>query len=293
MIGCYNTTDGRVLWQFDAIRRFDGKFGDWGVCESLLLQDDKVFYTPGGPKTTVVALDRNTGNTIWESSTLADTSAYASPLMVNWGGKQIVVTLLQDHLVGVDASTGKILWKFKYSALSPEEGYKIWPGAPQTNAITPLFKEGSLYITGGYNHVGAMFRLAEDATSIAMVWTDTTLDCHHGGVVTTGGYIYGSGWFDNARGNWCCIDWKTGKPAYSVKWNTKGSIILADGLLYCYEEKNGNVALVKPDPAGFDVISTFKVPLGKGPHWSHPSIRDGILYIRHGDALMAYDIKAK
>lgn len=290
VIGCYSCTDGKTIWQFDALKRFEGQIGEWGVSESLLIQDDKVFFTPGGPKTTMVAIDRNSGKTIWESPTLSDASAYASPLMIQWGGKNIVVNLLQDHLVGVDAANGKILWSYLYSALNPEAGLKVWPGAPKTNTITPLFDEGYLYITGGYNHTGAMFRMAEDASAINLIWTDTTLDCHHGGVVTTGGYIYGSGWFDNARGNWCCIDWKTGKPAYSVKWNTKGSIILADGMLYCYEEKNGNIALVKPDPAGFDVISSFKVPPGKGPHWSHPTIYKGILYIRHGDALMAYNI---
>jgi outer membrane protein assembly factor BamB len=292
MIGCYSAADGSTFWQFDGVRKFEGRYGDWGVCESLLLDGDKVFYTPGGPKTTVVALDKNTGKTLWESATLHDTSAYVSPKMVEWAGKTIVVTLLSDHLVGVEAETGNILWKFRYSALSPEEGLKIWPGAPKTNAITPLFRDGHLYITGGYNHVGVMFRLSDDAGSITQVWTDTTLDCHHGGVVEIDGYIYGSGWFDNARGNWCCIEWETGRPMYSTKWFTKGAIIAAEGMLYCYEEKSGNVALVKADPSKFELSGTFKVPYGKGPHWSHPVICNGILYIRHGDELMAYDIRA-
>ncbi len=292
-VGCYSTKDGSTLWQFDGIKRYDGKFGEWGVCESLLILDEKLFYTPGGPNTTVVALDKNTGQTIWTSESLADTSAYVSPLLVRWGNNRIVVTLLSNYLVGVDADNGKIHWKFKYSALSPEAGYKIWPGAPQTNAITPLFRDGNLYITGGYNHVGAMFRLTEDGTGLQQAWTDTTLDCHHGGVVEIDGAIYGSGWLDNARGNWCSVDWKTGKPNYSEKWFTKGSIISADGKLYCYEEKNGNLGLVKANPSKFELISTFRIPLGKGPHWSHPSIFGGILYIRHGDAVMAYDLREK
>jgi outer membrane protein assembly factor BamB len=195
--------------------------------------------------------------------------------------------------VGVDADNGKILWKFNYADLSPEEGLKIWPGAPRTNTITPLFKDGYLYITGGYNHVGTMFRLSDDAKEITQVWTDTTLDCHHGGVVEINGTIYGSNWFDNARGNWCSVDWQTGKFNYSEKWNTKGAIISADGMLYCFDEKNGNVGLVKADPLKFEVASSFKVTAGKGPYWAHPTIHDGILYIRHGDAVIAYNIRAK
>jgi outer membrane protein assembly factor BamB len=150
-----------------------------------------------------------------------------------------------------------------------------------------------LYITGGYDHVGAMFRISEDASTINLLWTDTTLDCHHGGVVLIDGNIYGANWFDNARGNWCCIDWKTGKPKWEYKWFTKGSIIFADGMFYCLEEKNGNIGLVKPDPAKFDLISSFRVEKGKGPYWAHPTIKDGILYVRHGDSLLAFDIRQK
>jgi outer membrane protein assembly factor BamB len=31
---------------------------------------------------------------------------------------------------------------------------------------------------------------------------------------------------------------------------------------------------------------------GTGPHWAHPFISDGKLYLRHGDVLMVYNIKA-
>jgi outer membrane protein assembly factor BamB len=80
---------------------------------------------------------------------------------------------------------------------------------------------------------------------------------------------------------------------YDVKWHNKGSIIWADGLLYVYEEKGGNVGLVEPTPEGFNVVSSFKVTEGNGPHWAHPSIYDGKLLIRHLDVLLVYDIKAR
>lgn len=292
-VGCYSTKDGTTLWQFDGVKRYDGKYGEWGVCESLLVLDEKLYFTPGGPNTTVVALDKNTGQTIWSSESLDDTAAYVSPLLVHWGNNRIVFTLLSNYMVGVNADNGEILCKFNYANLSPEDGLKVWPGAPKTNTITPLFRDGYLYITGGYNHVGVMFKLSDDGRILQQVWTDTTLDCHHGGVVEVDGVIYGSNWFDNSRGNWCSVDWQTGKVNYSQKWFTKGAIIAAGEMLYCYEEKTGHVALVKTDPSKFEVVSTFQVPLGKGPHWSHPSIYDGILYIRHGDAVMAYNIRAQ
>ena len=63
-------------------------------------------------------------------------------------------------------------------------------------------------------------------------------------------------------------------------------------MLYCYGE-NGNIGLVKANTLGHEVISSFELPYGDGSHWAHPTISDGRLYIRHGNALMAYDIKQK
>jgi len=60
-------------------------------------------------------------------------------------------------------------------------------------------------------------------------------------------------------GNWCCIDWNTGAPMYEKEWENKGSIIYADGMLYCYEERRGNVALVRATSEDFEIVSTFKI----------------------------------
>ena len=281
-VACINKTDGKVKWSVKGLQQFEGRYGTWGICESPLVAADKVIYTPAGPKTTMVALDKNTGKTIWQSASLNDTGAYVSPRLIRYGNKDIIVTLINKYFFGVDLSNGNILWTFDYSAYMPEKGLKIWPGGPKTNTITPLFDQGYLYITEGYDHVGVMFKLSDDAMSITKIWTDTVLDCHHGGVVLLNGYIYGSNWIDNSRGNWCCLDWKTGKLMWEEKWFTKGPVISADGMLYCLEEKNGNMGLVKPDPQKFTLVSSFKAELGKGPYWAHPSIVNGILFVRHG-----------
>jgi hypothetical protein len=61
-------------------------------------------------------------------------------------------------------------------------------------------------------------------------------------------------------------------------------------MIYCYSER-GDMGLVKPDPAKFDLVSSFKITLGTDQHWAHTVIQDGVLYVRHGDTLMAYKIK--
>jgi hypothetical protein len=76
-------------------------------------------------------------------------------------------------------------------------------------------------------------------------------------------------------------------------WKNKGSIISAEGLLYIYDERTGFVGLLRANPEKFKIISNFKIKDGSGPYWAHPVIHNGVLYIRHSEALMAFDIKEK
>jgi hypothetical protein len=91
---------------------------------------------------------------------------------------------------------------------------------------------------------------------------------------------------------WCCIDATSGQILYSSDKFGDGNIIMADGMFYCYSEK-GEIALVSANPSSFNVISKFQVPLGTDQHWSHPVISNGRFYVRHGNSLMAYNLKKK
>jgi len=285
---CVNRIEKDIRWEVPGFEKFQGKHWIWGIAESPLVVDDKVIYTPGGPQTTMIALDKYTGETVWETKSLNDTSSFTSPILIDFGEKKIIVNVTINYLLGVDAYDGRILWEKKYSDIQPPTDH---PWAPRNNTITPLYYDGYLFITSGYDHVGVMFKLSDEGKNIQQVWTNSTLDCHHGQVVRIGQYIYGSNWIDNRTGNWCCVDWKTGETMYEKEWFTKGSIIAADNMLFCYEERRGNFALVEPSPDGFKIISSIRITEGTGPHWAQPVIHGGVLYIRHGNALMAYDIK--
>ena len=125
------------------------------------------------------------------------------------------------------------------------------------------------------------------------MWKNDTLDTHHGGYVELNGVIYGSNWLNNGQGTWVGVDWNTGESLLDHNWENKGkgSIIAADGMLYCYNERTGAVALVKPARDKFEVVSQFRITKGSGPHWAHPVIVNGVMYLRHGEALMAYKVK--
>lgn len=282
---CFDAKTGRQIWSVDTIETFGAKFGPWGVAESPLIDGDNMICTPGGKTATIAALNKMTGKTVWTCKIEDQKSCCCSPILINRGDRRIIVTMLEDYTVGVDAQTGKLLFKDTHAEYLQKE--------TSINPVTPVYRDGMIYTTSGYDDGGAMLKLSADGDSIERIWTDTNLDCHHGGVVLVDGHIYGSNWYSIFDGDWVCIDWNTGKEMYTHKWICKGSIIYADGMLYCYEEEDGNLALVKPSPNKFDIVSSFAITLGKGKHWAHPAISDSVLYMRHGEVLMAYDIAQK
>jgi outer membrane protein assembly factor BamB len=292
-IACIDGTSGAIIWSLKASEIFKGTYGEWGIAESLIIDGEKLYYSPGGPETMTIALNKNNGELIWKSESINDAPAYVSPILIDYSGKKLIVNVSLNYVFAVDASTGAIIWKIKHvDALNAEKSQVIWPDAPLIKCVTPLYNDGKIYVTGGYDHGSIMLNLTDSGNNVAVAWTDTVLDVHHGGVVLVDGYIYGSNWLNNANGNWCCLDWNTGKKMYEEQWKCKGSIISADGMLYIYDEKSGYVGLVRPNPEKFDLVSSFIVSQGSGPHWAHPVINNGNLYIRHGNALMVYNIKS-
>jgi len=155
---------------------------------------------------------------------------------------------------------------------------------------TPIFKDGRIFISSGYDMGSVQLKLSADGTSVEKVWANPEFDNHHGGIVLVDGKLYGANWQSNKQGKWVCVDWETGKTLYEQEWGNKGSLSYADGMLYCYEEASGTVGLVKATPDGFDPVSTFMITLGEKEHWAHPVVCGKRLYIRHGDILMAFDI---
>ncbi len=287
-VACIDAKTGALVWQIKGMEKWDIRFWTWGCAESLIVLEDMVIFNPIGNKTTTVALNKEDGEVIWESESIHDSMAYVSPVVVEHANKKIMVNVSASNIYGVDLQDGEIVWIFNY--------YDLYTGKsknadfPISNCNSPLVHDNRIYVTSGYDHCGVMLALKHGGTAVEQVWTDTIMDTHMGGVVKVGDYLYGSNWINNAKGNWVCLDWNTGAVQWEETWNSKGCIIAVNDKLILYDEKRGEVALTEASPEYFKLLGSFKVPLGKGRHWSCPVVQNGVLYIRHNNALMAYRI---
>lgn len=275
-VACYNKADGELVWQIDTLEKFGGKNIQWGIAESVLIEGDRVFCTPGGKDASIVALYKHTGETIWTTKGLSNLSAYCSPIPYKTPKKDLLLTMIQKQFVCVDSRIGEVLWTIPHETKNDIAAVTVLP-----------YCQGAVYFTS-HGTGGMKIRFPQDAGEYIELWRSEALDCLHGGVVWHREF-YGS----DSDGNWICQHPTTGEVLFKEKLlDGKGSIICADGMLYCYSEK-GTLALVEPRKERTSVVSSFKIELGEHEHWAHPAISNGVLYIRHGSALMAFDIAEK
>lgn len=282
---CCESATGAEVWRKSLKSDFEGKKADpWGYSESVTIDGDRLVYTPGGEKATMVALNKKTGELIWQVSQPENRGAgHASIVFSEIGGQRVYVQTTGSGAIGVRASDGKLLWNYDID---------------RTTAVipTPIVRGDLVFMAVGYKRGAALLKQVagtDGEVNIEEVYPlKIELANKHGGVVLVGECVYGDS--DDA-GIPFCADLMTGEIKWKQRGSGKGSaaITAADGYLYvCYAD--GTVSLVRAMPDESDEVSTFKVPgSGERPSWAHPVIAGGRLYLREQDHILCYDLRAQ
>jgi outer membrane protein assembly factor BamB len=300
-VACLKVADGALVWQCNLQKDFGGIRPTWSYRESVLVDGDKVICTPGGETATMVALDKMTGNLLWKSflpggnaseGAFANSragAAYASPIAFDFEGRRQYAQLAAKALIGVDAKDGKLLWTYD----KPANSAKI-------SCSTPVFYDGHVIAASAYGAGAGAVKLkknADGSVTAEEVWATRKLQNHHGGILVFDGCVYGANG-GNEGGTLVCLDFKTGNVLWDQKaapqvLAPKGSVAMADGLLY-YRTEKGAVLLIEPSAKEYIERGRFDQPdRTKLPAWAHPVVANGRLYVRDQDLLLCYDVKAK
>jgi outer membrane protein assembly factor BamB len=287
------TTEGKEVWRTEYVKDLGGINPVWGFSESVLIDGDKLVCTPGTEDGTLMVLDKKTGKMIWKCKVpegktgnrgFLGTSgaAYSSVIAVDFEGIKHYVQLTATTMVGV-STDGKLLWRYDRAS-----------NTHRINCSTPVYQDGVVFAASSYDAGGGAVKLSKgDKGEIAAkeAYFSTKLKNHHGGFVVVDGYLYGS--FD--PGILTCLEFKTGKVMWEERRPGKGSIMYADGRLYCRSEgREGTVYLVDADSKAYAERGRFNPPdRTREQAWVHPVVANGKMYIRDQDVLLCYDIKAK
>jgi outer membrane protein assembly factor BamB len=273
-IACFETSNGTLKWITDMVYDLHGRANEFGYSESLLVNGDLVYCYPGGSESNVVALNRFTGKQVWVSKALGDTVSFCSPILIKLPSREILITFSIRSMFALDANTGTLLWSQKQDSVQ---------FGVQGNM--PIYKDGYLYYVAGDGNGAVKLELSPDGLTYRELWRNRAFTNDMGGFVIVKNKIYGTA----ANKKMLACDTQTGQLSDSLRLSS-GGIIYADGNLYCYTDKN-EVHLISLASEKMKLVSSFKCEKGTKEALAHPVIGEGILFIRHGKALMAYQLK--
>ncbi len=277
---CLKADDGAKVWAKHLEKDFGGKRPEWGYSESVLIDGNMALCTPGGRQGAIVALDKRTGQRLWQTEGFSDEAHYSSLVCAEIEGVKQYVQLTAESVVGVDPK-GKVLWR------ATRKG--------KTAVIpTPIVSGNKVYVTSGYGVGSNLFEITRTggAFKAREVYAKKSIANHHGGAILVGNYVYG--YCDKEKG-WACQDLATGILKWVEKGPVdKGSLAYADGHLYLRGEDGEQVALIEATPDGYKQTGLFTQPdSGRPKTWPHPVVCGKKLYLRDQDILLCYDIAAR
>ena len=271
---CLEIATGKTVWHVNLVSDLGGGVPGWGYSESPLLLGDWVIVTPGGKKGTLAALDKKSGKVVWRSEGDTESAHYSSPVVAELGGVKQIVQMGSKSTFGVRADSGRHLWSYT----NANNG--------TANICTPVPWKDHVFASSNYGVGGGLVRIGTDGSGAEEVYFVKKMANHHGGIVRVGDHLYGFG-----DGGLICMEFLTGKIAWVTRSVNKGSLVVADGMLYCLGEGH-QMALAEANPKEYVERGRFKIDnLGK-PSWAHPVVAGGRLYLRNQQRLAAYDVKA-
>ncbi|HZJ42544.1 MAG TPA: PQQ-binding-like beta-propeller repeat protein [Pyrinomonadaceae bacterium] len=271
-LSCLDPRNGKIIWSKNVLKEFGGSNIRWGISESPLVIGDKVLVNAGGPNASIVAMKKTDGSVIWKSQ--SDEAGYSSAIPFNVNGSTQVVFFTGARAVGLDVRDGKLLWDYAK------------PSNDVANVATPIARANRIFISSDYGTGGGVVEIKADNKAEEIYFTKDMRN-HHSSSVLVGDYLYG---FSSQI--LTAMKFDTGEIAWRDRSVGKGSLVYADGRLYCLSE-NGVVGLVEASPAGYKEVGRFRIPQDSLPTWTHPVVSGGRLFLRDQDTIYAFDVKDK
>jgi len=291
---CVQTSDGRERWRKNLPTELEAQVNPigggpkglgWGFTWSPMIDGEQLVCVPGGPKGTVAALHKATGEVLWRSTEVTDQAAYTSPLLAEFGGVRQYVVLTNQGVIGVAAKDGTVLWNYRRK---PPFGTEV--------VNSPIIHNDFVFVTVGAGQGCELLKVSRkgDAFAVESVYANKNMANHHGNVARVGEHIFG---FSEGRG-FVCQTLATGEIAWMERSKIRPcSLTVAEGRIYAFSEDNGTVVLLETSTTGWAQAGSFRLPhlatsrKPSGRLWTPPVVSHGRLYLRDQELLFCFDVK--
>jgi hypothetical protein len=264
-----------LVWKANPLKALEGEGSDFGYSITPLLWKGLVILSIGGKDQALVALDAEDGSLRWRCGN--GTGSYSSPLPLVAQGKEQIVCILQNAVLGVDPLQGRVLWE-----LSLSEGYDEY-------SAWPLVGDGYLIFASAFCRGGR--RLDLGAKEPLLRWENREFGNDIMSSVLLKDTVYGFALADiqsathgTTRGSFQCLDAVSGEVLWSTPEVKQASVIAADGKLLALDD-GGALSMLKATRQGYVPLAKFQA-LKRGPCWTQPTLSEGRLFLRNHEELV-------
>jgi outer membrane protein assembly factor BamB len=270
VLSAIDADSGDLLWRHDFADEFPQTHPIWGAAMSPLVRGDRVIAHVGGDRGgALTAFDVASGEVAWANDEFAP--GYASPIVQDVDGSDVIVTLSNEDIIAVAASDGTTLWSTRYATSS-------WQ-----NAVTPLAVGDEVVISGLDMDIFAVTLTPDgDGLQAAEPWRSNGQPLYMSSPVRVGGRIFGM--THRRRGQFFALDAQTGEPI----WTSRGRegdnaafVVLGDRIAVLTDAAR----LVIFDATADEYAPLAEYEVARSATWAHPAFTPAGVLIKDHDSL--------
>ncbi len=258
---CLDAVSGDAIWRTQLVDQTNLRLPGWGLSASPLVVGDRLLINYGESG---IAVDKHDGSLIWQSEDRECGYATAKPIP----GSDPPAALFASGraYVAVRIDTGEPLWSER------------WLTSFNCNAADPIFHNGKLFLSSGYNRGAALFEVSGGEPE--RIWKSKEMKNQLHGSLLHDGHLYGIDGDMEAGGRLVCMRWDDGEVVWAEDGLRPGGLAMADGQLLLLRE-NGRLVLAPATPEGWKPVAEMKVLEGKC--WTRPVLSGGRIFCRSVD----------
>lgn len=275
ILSCFNAASGKLEWRNDYSPQIKTDNLFTGVAASPIGNAGRVYIHMGDDRGgKFLALDAATGKQIWATDPGAG-PGYASPIIHNYRGVSMLITLSNSSVFAIAESDGRLLWSFPFKDQWLE------------NIVTPLADQDRVLVSGVRNgtHLLRMEMQEDKSWKVAEAWQNAGVTMYMSSPVLDGDTLYA--FSARNKGQFAALSIATGK----LLWQTEGrqatgaSLIQADNAILATTVE-GDLLILKKDKEKFALAKKYK--LANSPIWAHTALASGEIFIKDETHLRKY-----
>jgi outer membrane protein assembly factor BamB len=273
---CRDKKTGKLVWTQQLWDDHQGSRMMYGYASSPIAFRDMVIVPVGGRGRAVMAFHQADGKVAWARNDFGN--VYSSPILIDLGGLEQLVVLMDGALIAVNPHNGDLQWQTPFKA-----EYSI-------AVTTPVFgSDNLLFVSSEYNGGAKAIELKRTGlqTTATELWSSNRLRLHHGNAIRIGDTLYFSSGGKGSQAILSAVDARSGAIHWQQRSIEKATFVWADQKLITLDQ-DGNLMIAYPSPQGFKIAA--KAPMMSRLSWTPPVLVGTRLYLRDRASLMAVEL---